>query len=66
MVRKPKRSKTQKASTGLSKRAIIFYTISILVILSMALGLVLSTLAPSVSAPPPSAIWLPALLNYLL
>ncbi len=65
MVRKPKRSKTQKTSTGLSKRAIIFYTISILVIISMALGLVLSTLAPS-AAPPPATFVLPLLLNWLL
>ncbi len=66
MVRKPKRSKTPRASTGLSKRAIIFYTISILVILSMALGLVLSTLAPSASAPPPATFGLPLLLSLSL
>ena len=66
MVRKPKRSKTQKASTGLSKRAIVFYTISILVIISMALGLVLSTLVRTASAPLPAALWLPALLNLWL
>ncbi|NPV09944.1 MAG: hypothetical protein HPY83_18525 [Anaerolineae bacterium] len=55
MVRKPKRSK-QKPS-GISKRAIIFYVISILVIISMAVGLVISVLVPSRPAPFPMALF---------
>ncbi|MGI6209034.1 MAG: hypothetical protein ACOYEW_12595 [Anaerolineae bacterium] len=55
MVRKPKRSK-QKPS-GPSKRAIIFYVISILVIISMAVGLVISVLVPSGAVPPPTALF---------
>lgn len=54
MVRKPKRSK-QKPS-GISKRAIVFYVISILVIISMAVGLVISALVPSRPAPLPTAL----------
>ena len=65
MVRKPKRS-TRKVSTGLSKRAIIFYTISILVIISMALGIVITTFMPSAPAPPPAAMTPSLLLNFLL
>jgi len=60
MVRKPKRKKQK--SPPRSKRMIVLYIISVLVVLSMALGLVLSVASPGRSAPLPVSMTLVSLL----
>jgi len=66
MVRKPKRNKQQKSARVSKRTTTIFYIISILVVISMALGLALSVLSPKGSALPPSTILLPLLVISLL
>lgn len=66
MVRKPKRRKTTHVDKKRSTQTTIFYVISVLVILSMAVGLVISILARSASpALPPSSALLGTALFFL-